>query len=202
MLSLRLYIVSIIYFIPLISSTNASLFGVVTSTAKHQPAQVSSSILQLRGGGDDNDVDDVPAFRPYLPYTLAIRDSIMIAHSFHNHPSFGPAGGLHGATYTIDVEFASKKLHKECNWVIDIGVASDLVAEVLKKYNYKNLDEVFGDDIMTTTEFMCQTIHKDIVEKLRERYANGEEKDGFEGWIKVSLWESHEAWASFEGPSL
>ena len=199
MLSLR-YIVGIIGFIALMSSTNASLFGIV-STAKHQSPLVSSSILQLRGGGnDDNDVDNVPAFRPYLPYTLAIRDSIMIAHSFHNHPSFGPAGELHGATYTVDIEFASKKLHKECNWVIDIGVASDLVAEVLKKYNYKNLDEVFGDDIMTTTEFMCQTIHKDIAEKLRERYANGEE-NGFEGWIKVSLWESHKAWASFEGPS-
>jgi len=200
MLSIRLY-VSIICSIPLISSTNASLFGIV-STAKHQPLLVSSSIVlkQLRGGGDDDDVDDVPVFRPYLPYTLAIRDSIMIAHSFHNHPSFGPAGGLHGATYTVDVEFASKKLHKECNWVIDIGVASDLVAEVLKKYNYKNLDEVFGDDIMTTTEFMCQTIHKVIAEKLRERYANGDEI--FQGWIKVSLWESHKAWASFEGPSL
>ena len=54
---------------------------------------------------------------------------------------------------------------------------------------------------MTTTEFMCQTIHKDIAEKLRERYANGDE-NVFEGWIKVSLWESHKAWASFEGPSL
>jgi len=202
MLSLR-YIVGIICFVPLISSTHASLFGVV-STAKHQSPLVSSSIVlqQLRGGGDDDDdVDNVPVFRPYLPYTLAIRDSIMIAHSFHNHPSFGPAGGLHGATYTVDVEFASKKLHKECNWVIDIGVASDLVAEVLMKYNYKNLDEVFGDGIMTTTEFMCQTIHKDIAEKLRERYANGDENE-FEGWIKVSLWESHKAWASFEGPSL
>lgn len=201
MLSLHLYIVTIIYFLAVVSSTNASLFGVVVP--KHQPPLVSSSILlqQLRGGDDDgSDVDDVPAFRPYLPYTLAIRDSIMIAHSFHNHPSFGPAGGLHGATYTIDVEFATNKLHTECNWVIDIGVASDLVAEVLKKYNYENLDEVFEDDIMTTTEFMCQTIHKDIAEKLKERYANGDEND-FEGWIKVSLWESHKAWASFEGPS-
>ena len=27
-------------------------------------------------------------------YTLGVRDSIMIAHSFHNHPSFGPAGGM------------------------------------------------------------------------------------------------------------
>ena len=101
--------VGIICFIALMSSTNASLFGIV-STAKHQPPLVSSSILlpqlRVRGGGDDDDVDDVPVFRPYLPYTLAIRDSIMIAHSFHNHPSFGPAGGLHGATYTVDVEFA------------------------------------------------------------------------------------------------
>ena len=29
-----------------------------------------------------------------LPFTLGVRDSIMIAHSFHNHPSFGPAGGM------------------------------------------------------------------------------------------------------------
>ena len=27
-------------------------------------------------------------------YTLGVRDSLMIAHSFHNHPSFGPAGGM------------------------------------------------------------------------------------------------------------
>jgi len=29
-----------------------------------------------------------------LPFTLGIRDSFMIAHSFHNDPHFGPAGGL------------------------------------------------------------------------------------------------------------
>ena len=27
-------------------------------------------------------------------YTLGVRDSIMIAHSFHGNPSFGPAGGM------------------------------------------------------------------------------------------------------------
>jgi len=126
----------------------------------------------------------------------------MIAHSFHGHPSFGPAGGLHGATYTVDVEFASESLHPECNWVIDIGVASDMVAEVLKKYNYKNLDEVFGEGVMTTTEFMCKTIHDGVVEKLKEKYAKDEDENGFKGWIKVTLWESHKAWASFEGSSL
>ena len=28
------------------------------------------------------------------PFTLGVRDSLMIAHSFHNHPSFGIAGGM------------------------------------------------------------------------------------------------------------
>jgi len=123
----------------------------------------------------------------------------MIAHSFHDHPSFGPAGGLHGATYTVDVEFASSSLHPECNWVIDIGVASELLAEVLEKYNYKNLDEVFGEEF-TTTEFMCRTIFDGVIEKIKERSRKGEE-NLFEGWVKVTLWESHKAWASFEGPS-
>ena len=41
-------------------------------------------------------------------FTLGIRDSIMVAHSFTEE--FGPAHGLHGATYTVDVEFASKGL--------------------------------------------------------------------------------------------
>jgi hypothetical protein len=31
-------------------------------------------------------------------FKLGIRDSFMIAHSFHQHPAFGPAGQMHGAT--------------------------------------------------------------------------------------------------------
>ena len=27
-------------------------------------------------------------------YTLGVKDSFMIAHSFHNNPAFGPAGGM------------------------------------------------------------------------------------------------------------
>ena len=43
-------------------------------------------------------------------YSLTVRDSIMIAHSFSNNPAFGPAQALHGATYTVDVTFMSAKL--------------------------------------------------------------------------------------------
>ncbi|KAL3780062.1 hypothetical protein HJC23_007311 [Cyclotella cryptica] len=181
----------------------ASLFGVTSTTRQanlHRPTK-NADIFLLRGGGVEED-QDAQRFRPYLPHTLSIRDSLMIAHSFHSHPSFGPAGGMHGATYTVDVEFASAKLHPECNWVIDIGVASDLVAEVLRQYNYKNLDQIFGDNVMTTTEFMCRVIFEGVAKNLKERQLANPEEDGFHGWIKVTLWESHKAWGSYEGPLL
>ena len=128
----------------------------------------------------------------------------MIAHSFHDHPSFGPAGKMHGATYTCDVEFISEKLVDQVNWVIDIGRASDLLAEVLAKYNMKNLDEVFGEDVFTTTEFMARQIHMDLAEKLREcQNGSGDDcsaaEEMFEGIIRVKLFESHKAWAIYEG---
>ena len=128
-----------------------------------------------------------------LPFTLGVRDSLMIAHSFHGHPAFGPAGGMHGATYTCDVEFRSADLVEGTNWVIDIGRASDILADVLGRYNLKNLDEVFPDGEMTTTEFMCKVIHEGIAQRIRE------DVQDFKGEIRVKLWESHKAWASFVG---
>jgi len=119
----------------------------------------------------------------------------MIAHSFHGHPSFGPAGGMHGATYTCDVDFLSEELHPEMNWVIDIGKALDILSQVLSRYNLKNLDEVFPDKTMTTTEFMCKQIHDDICQLLEN-----ECKD-FKGAVRIKLWESHKAWATYTGPS-
>ena len=51
--------------------------------------------LRLRGGASG--------------YSLGLRDSIMIAHSFKGQ-EFGPAQSMHGATYTVDVEFHVKNL--------------------------------------------------------------------------------------------
>mmetsp|Transcript_9833 Transcript_9833/g.11301 ORF Transcript_9833/g.11301 Transcript_9833/m.11301 type:complete len:189 (+) Transcript_9833:48-614(+) len=131
---------------------------------------------------------------PNLPYSLGIRDSIMIAHSFRNNTAFGPAQNLHGATYTVDVTFKSAKLHTRHNWVIDIGKASTTLSSILSKYNLQNLDELFDESIMTTTEFMCRKIFDDIQRTLETEYP-GE----FNGVVHVKLWESHKAWASFEG---
>jgi len=79
------------------------------------------------------------------------------------------------------------------NWVIDIGKASEILSDILSKYNLKNLDEVFSNGEMTTTEFMCKVIHQGVAQRVRE-----EVKD-FKGEISVKLWESHKAWASYEG---
>mmetsp|Transcript_19156 Transcript_19156/g.41614 ORF Transcript_19156/g.41614 Transcript_19156/m.41614 type:complete len:179 (+) Transcript_19156:183-719(+) len=129
-----------------------------------------------------------------FPFSLGVRDSLMIAHSFHDHPSFGPAGGMHGATYTCDVDFLAEELHPETNWVIDIGKALDILSKVLSRYNLKNLDEVFPDKTMTTTEFMCKKIHDDIRELLES------ECNEFKGAVRIKLWESHKAWATYTGP--
>ena len=125
-------------------------------------------------------------------FTLGIRDSFMIAHSFHQHPAFGPAGGMHGATYTCDVEFCTDRLNEETNWVLDIGQASQMLSEVLSKYSFKNLDDIFPNEL-TTTEFMARQIHADLKERLQR-----ECKD-FSGDVCVKLWESHKAWASYSG---
>jgi 6-pyruvoyl-tetrahydropterin synthase len=91
-------------------------------------------------------------------FVLGVRDSIMIAHSFKGE-EFGPAQNLHGATYTVDVDFSQADLVPGCNWVIDIGQASEKLSEVLKEFNYRNLDDIFPQE-NTTTEFMCKEIHK------------------------------------------
>ncbi len=120
-------------------------------------------------------------------YSVKIRRSVMIAHSL-KHPFFGPAQNLHGATYVVDVRFLRNELD-EHNVVIDIGVAHSVTAEVLKVLNYQNLDEVFPDQL-TTTEFVAKYIHDEV--KLRLG-------DGFDGKLKVTLGETHDAWASYSG---
>jgi len=90
------------------------------------------------------------------------------------------------------VNFSCDELNSETNWVLDIGQAFDILSKVLGKYNLKNLDEVFSNKELTTTEFMAHQIHNDLCKHLKEL--------GFSGDMCVKLWESHNAWASYEGP--
>ena len=69
-------------------------------------------------------------------YRLTVRDRVMIAHSFQGEV-FGPAQGVHGATYVVETEFQSKTLD-EHNLVVDIGLAHDALHRVLAVLNYQH----------------------------------------------------------------
>lgn len=131
-------------------------------------------------------------------YTLAVSDHIMIAHSFTGEV-FGPAQKLHGATYGVEVEFRRQELD-EHGLVCDIGLALQVLREVLAELNYRNLDEMpelSGKN--TTTEFMAGEIFR----RLRLRVAQDAVGPGTAGALcamRVVLRESPVAWASFEGP--
>ena len=122
-------------------------------------------------------------------FTVKIREHILIAHSLP-HPFFGPAQHLHGATYVVDVEFKSKELDAH-SVVMDIGKAHEVTKAVLQPLGYQNLDEVeIFKGKLTTTEFLAKYIHNEVKSKT---------SDVFSGTIKVTLGESHVAWASYEG---
>ncbi len=130
-------------------------------------------------------------------YIVSVRDHFMIAHSFKGKV-FGPAQKLHGATYVVDVEFRRLQLDED-GVIVDIGLASETLKSILKELNYKNLDE--SDEFTeknTTTEFLAHTIFQRMEAKVHE---------GLLGTLalsldsmRVTLHESHVAWAAYEGP--
>ena len=122
-------------------------------------------------------------------YSVKVRDSIMIAHSL-NDPLFGPAQNLHGATFTVDVEFFSATTDAH-NVVVDISRARDSTKQILATLNYRNLDEIdaFAGQL-TTAEFVARHIHDEVAVKCAEF---------FSGAIKVTLRETHDAWVSYDG---
>lgn len=128
-------------------------------------------------------------------FTLSVRDHFMIAHSFRGE-TFGPAQRLHGATYVVDVELRRAALDAD-GVVVDIGAASEALRAVLAELNYRNLDDepAFAGK-NTTTEFLAQTIHQRIAARIA-RGDLGESAKGLES-MKVTLHESHVAWAAYE----
>ena len=129
-------------------------------------------------------------------YSLTVRDHMMIAHSF-NGEIFGPARKLHGATYIVDVSFERAELDED-DLVVDIGLASEVLAEVLGAFNMQNLDELpefKGRN--TTTEFMARAVFDRMADAIRGGRL-GTSGKGLEA-LKVTLSESHIAWASYHG---
>jgi 6-pyruvoyl-tetrahydropterin synthase len=129
-------------------------------------------------------------------FSVCVRDHFMIAHSF-NGKVFGPAQKLHGATYVVDVEFKRRELDAD-GIVVDIGRASDALRDVLAALNFRNLaDEPAFRGRNTTTEFLAFVVFERMAAKISTGDL-GAHAHGL-GGMRVTLHESHVAWASYEG---
>lgn len=128
-------------------------------------------------------------------FAVEVRDHIMIAHSFPS-PTFGPAQGMHGATFTVDAAFFAPVMDDE-SLVVDIGLATEALAATLAPLRYKNLDEIpeFAGKF-TTTEFLCKHIFDRMAATVR---AGGLKDGGRVKKLRITLHESHMARAWFEG---
>ncbi|MGX9902258.1 6-pyruvoyl trahydropterin synthase family protein [Arthrobacter sp. SA17] len=124
-------------------------------------------------------------------FSLTVRNHFMIAHSLPGEV-FGPAQGLHGATFVAEVTFRRRKLNENAI-VLDIGEAGDVLGGVLDGLNYRNLDEHpdFAGEL-STTEALAQYIADAVAAKIRDG-ADGRELAG----IDVTLRETPDAWATY-----
>ena len=128
-------------------------------------------------------------------FSVEVRDHIMIAHSFRG-TMFGPAQALHGATFVVDTAFFAESLDPN-GVVIDIGRAHEALKAALAPLNYRNLDDQSEfKGVNTTTEFLTKHIYDQLAKAARA------DKLGRPGRelkaIRVTLGESHVAWASYE----
>jgi 6-pyruvoyl-tetrahydropterin synthase len=128
-------------------------------------------------------------------FAVEVRDHIMIAHSLPADV-FGPAQGMHGATFTVDAAFFTRDIDDH-GLVVDIGLATEALQEVLAPLRYKNLDEIpeFAGKF-TTTEFLCQHIFQCMAERVRAGELNDKNRVCK---LRITLHESHTARAWFEG---
>ena len=129
-------------------------------------------------------------------YSVNVRDHFMVAHSFHG-AVFGPAQRMHGATYVVDLELRRAELDAD-GIVVDIGRATQVLHAVLVDLNFRNLDEESAfQGRNTTTEFLARV----VFDRVAARVAAGELGSNVGGLshLKVTLHESHVAWAAYEG---
>jgi 6-pyruvoyltetrahydropterin/6-carboxytetrahydropterin synthase len=120
-------------------------------------------------------------------YRVTVRGHVMVAHSLPD-PFFGPAQGLHGATYVVEATFFRRELDEHAT-VIDIGAAGDALRSVLDEFAYRNLDEhpAFRG-VLSTTEVVARHI--------ADRLLDGPLTAGCSR-LDVVLREHPDAWAGY-----
>ena len=127
-------------------------------------------------------------------FGVTVRDHVMVAHSLPR-PVFGPAQGLHGATYVVEATFRRDDLDPD-GIVVDIGLAAAALRDVVGALSYRNLDDVPAfAGVNTTTEVLA----RHVADALADRLADGTLGPHAAGItaVAVPLRENPLAWASY-----
>ena len=96
-----------------------------------------------------------------------------------------------GISYNPYLDYAKPEVYR----------ASEVLKEVLAELNYRNLDEQPEfEGRNTTTEFLAKTVYERIAARLLAG-AFGESARAMHS-LRVSLHESHVAWAAYEAPLI
>lgn len=120
-------------------------------------------------------------------FSLTVRGHMMVAHSLPR-PVFGPAQGLHGATYVVEATFRRESVDDD-GIVLDIGAATDTLQEILGGLTYTNLDDnPMTKGLLTTTENLAKLVADALADRM-------DIPDISE--IEVVLREHPDAWCSY-----
>ena len=125
-------------------------------------------------------------------FAVEVRDHVMIAHSLPAEV-FGPAQGLHGATFVVDAAFFAEEIDAH-GIVVDIGLATEALGAALAPLRYRNLDEApeFAGRF-TTTEALAFHVFGALAAAAGDGGLGGTVTR-----IRVTLHESHVARAWYE----
>jgi 6-pyruvoyltetrahydropterin/6-carboxytetrahydropterin synthase len=133
-----------------------------------------------------------------MMYTVCVRDHFMIAHSFRGE-IFGPAQRLHGATYVVDLELRRPELDAD-GVVVDIGKAGDLPARGAGGMELPQPRRDCRSSPAATPPLSSGA--RAIFDRIAIRIEDGQL--GVHATdltaMRVTLHESHVAWAAYEGP--
>lgn len=120
-------------------------------------------------------------------FSLTVRDHMMVAHSLPN-PFFGPAQGVHGATFVVEATLERAELD-EHGVVADIGAVASALRGVLAHLEYRNLDTLPEfEGVLTTTEVLARYVAEALVASV--------DTAGLAA-VEVVLREHPDAWASY-----
>lgn len=124
-------------------------------------------------------------------FEVGVVEEFEAAHSLRGN--FGPATRLHGHTYKVEAVVQGDRLDSS-GVLCDISLVSGRLREIVECLHYRNLDELEEfKTINSTAENVCKHIYDRLAPVLNRDQVH---------CLRVTVWESSSAFASYRGEIL